>query len=83
MEAHLDALAAICRAALGPGEVTQLRQLSGGASMESWRFSHGDRDWVLRRLPLVSIRSRSGTALGHLFTVLAAAPRQLRDTSFQ
>jgi len=51
MEAHLDALAAICRAALGPGEVTQLRQLSGGASMESWRFSYGDRDWVLRRLP--------------------------------
>ena len=33
------------------GELTDVQRLSGGASMESWGFSYGDRDYVLRRLP--------------------------------
>ena len=43
--------AAMSRAQAGGGEVSGLRQLSGGASMESWLFSFGGREMVLRRMP--------------------------------
>lgn len=37
---------------LGPEmELTNLRRLNGGASMESWSFDNGDRGYILRRLP--------------------------------
>ena len=49
-----EQLAAVCARCLGPGEVEGLTQLSGGASMESWRFSFASRDWILRRLPGLS-----------------------------
>src|SRR6056300_1328563 len=47
-------LAAVCRRCLGSGDVSGLTQLSGGASIESWRFSFASRDWILRRLPGLS-----------------------------
>ena len=40
---------ALARAGLP--EPTQLRRLTGGATMESWRFSAGGDDFVLRRAP--------------------------------
>jgi len=49
-----EQLAAVCRRCLGSGDVSGLTQLSGGASMESWRFSFASRDWILRRLPGLS-----------------------------
>lgn len=33
------------------GQFSDLRHLSGGASMESWSFCCGDEEFVLRRLP--------------------------------
>ena len=45
-------LASFCsRALLHSGELSGLERLSGGASMESWGFVYGDREYVLRRLP--------------------------------
>ena len=45
-------LAAYCTETFGAdGELGQLRRLSGGASMESWGFSYGGEQLVLRRLP--------------------------------
>ena len=45
-------LAAYCAETFGAdGELGQLRRLSGGASMESWGFSYGGEQLVLRRLP--------------------------------
>ena len=55
MQEHIDELANLCREALGQGTVTDLTRLSGGASMESWRFSYGDRPLILRRLPFQSV----------------------------
>lgn len=47
-----EKLAAYCTDAFGTdGEIAGLRRLSGGASMESWGFSYGEEDFVLRRLP--------------------------------
>ncbi|MGB5482945.1 phosphotransferase family protein [Parasphingorhabdus sp.] len=41
-----------CTEAFGAGgQLGQLRRLSGGASMESWGFSYGEEEFVLRRLP--------------------------------
>lgn len=41
-----------CRRHLGPmGAVTDLERLSGGASMESWAFTYGEQNIVLRRMP--------------------------------
>lgn len=34
------------------GTLADVQRLSGGASMESWAFSYGDEDYVLRRLPV-------------------------------
>ncbi|GAA0483367.1 hypothetical protein GCM10009096_27220 [Parasphingorhabdus litoris] len=45
-------LAVFCDKILGATEqLSGLKRLSGGASMESWAFSYGDEDFVLRRLP--------------------------------
>ena len=45
-------LAAFCTESFGAdGKLGQLRRLSGGASMESWGFSYGEEQFVLRRLP--------------------------------
>ncbi|MEO9600784.1 phosphotransferase family protein [Parasphingorhabdus sp.] len=45
-------LAAYCAETYGAGgKLDQLRRLSGGASMESWAFSYGTEEFVLRRLP--------------------------------
>lgn len=46
-EARLNAFA---ERRLGTG-ATAVHRLSGGASMESWRFTSADKDYVLRRLP--------------------------------
>ncbi len=49
LKARLDA---VCRAHFDSNdEIRDLQQLSGGASMESWAFAHGDQEMVLRRLP--------------------------------
>ncbi len=45
-------LTVFCRRTLGKdGELSGLRRLSGGASMESWAFAYGGEEFVLRRLP--------------------------------
>lgn len=44
-------LAEFCRRALGEGATAHVERLSGGANMESWRFTHAGRALVLRRLP--------------------------------
>lgn len=45
-------LETLCRQRLGGGgPLAGLRRLSGGASMESWRFAWGDEALILRRLP--------------------------------
>ncbi len=45
-------LTAFCRKTLGTdGKLSDLRRLSGGASMESWAFAYGGEEFVLRRLP--------------------------------
>jgi len=47
-----DKLAAYCVKTFGAGgELGDVQRLSGGASMESWAFSYGGEDYVLRRLP--------------------------------
>ena len=33
------------------GRLSDVRRLSGGASMESWSFTYDDEEFVLRRLP--------------------------------
>lgn len=48
---NLDVLEEFCCQAFGPGKVTNLRKLSGGASMESWRFDLGTQDCILRLRP--------------------------------
>ncbi len=46
----IDGLARVCtRAGLSPP--SGLERLTGGATMESWRFSCGEADFVLRRAP--------------------------------
>ena len=44
-------LAAFCADRFGEGELSGLRQLSGGANMESWAFDYDGREMVLRKLP--------------------------------
>lgn len=46
------ALETVCRDRLGgAGPMAHLQRLSGGASMQSWRFSWGDEALILRRMP--------------------------------
>jgi len=46
----LDGLKRVCARA-GLEEPSGLERLTGGATMESWRFSSGQQDYVLRRAP--------------------------------
>ena len=50
-------------ARLAPGPPHDLRRLTGGATMESWRFSAGGADFVLRRAP--SMAFMEGRPFGH------------------
>ncbi|WAC23722.1 phosphotransferase family protein [Blastomonas sp. SL216] len=40
-----------CNRLGGTGPLTELKRLSGGASMQSWRFAWGDELLILRRMP--------------------------------
>lgn len=45
-------LETLCRKALGgDGPLSDLKRLSGGASMQSWRFAWGGEPLILRRMP--------------------------------
>ncbi|MEM7701626.1 MAG: phosphotransferase [Pseudomonadota bacterium] len=46
----LDGLKRLCTR-VGLGAPSGRERLTGGATMESWRFSSGERDFVLRRAP--------------------------------
>lgn len=51
-ETFREKLAAYCARTFGEGnKLSGVQRLSGGASMESWAFSYGGEDFVLRRLP--------------------------------
>ena len=47
----------------GMGEASGLARLTGGATMESWRFACGGEDYVLRRAP--SVEFMEGRPFGH------------------
>lgn len=47
----------------GPGALSGLSRLSGGANMESWAFDWADRSYVLRRAP--SAEYMEGRPYGH------------------
>ncbi|MCR2832964.1 phosphotransferase family protein [Parerythrobacter lacustris] len=47
----------------GVGEPSALHRLTGGATMESWRFTAGGEDYVLRRAP--SLAFMEGRPFGH------------------
>lgn len=47
----------------GHRDIDGLRRLTGGATMESWRFSAGGEDFVLRRAP--SLAFMEGRPFGH------------------
>lgn len=50
--AFAERLETLCRTRLGSaGPLNGLKRLSGGASMQSWRFSWGDEPLILRRMP--------------------------------
>lgn len=50
--AFAQRLETLCHARLGgTGPLVDLRRLSGGASMQSWRFAWGDEMLILRRMP--------------------------------
>jgi len=61
-----EALArAMQRALGGTSDLGPLTRLSGGASQETWAFSAGGRDFILRRAPGgTSATSPTGTAIG-------------------
>ena len=48
---------------VGMGAPEGLKRLTGGATMESWRFSSAGRDFILRRAP--SAAMMEGRAIGH------------------
>ena len=48
---------------VGPGKLTGLTRLSGGANMESWAFDWADGGYVLRRAP--SAEYMAGRPYGH------------------
>lgn len=62
---------ALARAGLPAPE--KLTRLTGGATMESWRFASGSEDFVLRRAP--SAAMMEGRAIGH--DIEAAAIRMV------
>ena len=56
-------LSAFMSRALGPGVLSGLSRLSGGANMESWAFDWGGEGYVLRRAP--SAEYMEGRPYGH------------------
>ncbi|MET1001969.1 MAG: hypothetical protein ABWZ15_09195, partial [Acidimicrobiia bacterium] len=46
-----DRLVAVLEPVLGRVAIEQLQQLSGGASRETWSFTAGGHDLILRRDP--------------------------------
>ncbi len=51
-QTFLEKLAEYCATTFGSGgKLADVQRLSGGASMESWAFSFGGEEYVLRRLP--------------------------------
>jgi len=59
----LTGLDKFCQTHFGSGEVTSVRRLSGGASMESWMFSYQDKEMILRRLPQGSEQNGESASL--------------------
>lgn len=59
----LDQGLGIALARVGLAAPTGLTRLTGGATMESWRFSSGDESFVLRRAP--SMAFMEGRPYGH------------------
>lgn len=62
-------------ARVSAGEPGALHRLTGGATMESWRFDHGGARYVLRRAP--SLAFMEGRTFGH--DAEAAIIRAARD----
>jgi aminoglycoside phosphotransferase (APT) family kinase protein len=60
---HLNRGLCIALSRVGLPAPSKLERLSGGANMESWRFSSGAADCVLRRAP--SLEMMAGRALDH------------------
>ncbi|MFC4293676.1 phosphotransferase [Novosphingobium tardum] len=56
-------LATVMRRAGSPGAIAGLARLSGGANMESWAFSCGEEEFVLRRAP--SAEMMAGRPMSH------------------
>lgn len=66
------------RAGIG-GPITALERLSGGANMESWRFSCGEDRFVLRRAPSAEwLATRPLDIAGEAATIRAAAAAGVR-----
>ncbi len=71
-EELVDGLARACKRA-GLGAPEGLNRLTGGATMESWRFSSADEDYVLRRAPsLEFIAERPMSHAGEAAVIEAA-----------
>ncbi|MDJ0920278.1 MAG: phosphotransferase family protein [Henriciella sp.] len=57
-------LAKVCERCLGEtAEVSGLKRLTGGASMESWAFDYGAHQLVMRRLPLAMAEAETPDTL--------------------
>lgn len=63
MGEFIDALTGFMARVAGPGALTGLARLSGGANMESWAFDWAGRSYVLRRAP--SADYMAGRPYGH------------------
>jgi len=70
----IEGLARVCERA-GLARASGLERLTGGATMESWRFSAGDEPFVLRRAP--SLAFMDDRPFGH--DTEAAVIRAARD----
>ena len=62
--------------ALGLGHVSGLRRLSGGASQETWAFTAGERELILRRKPQGFTGSGNAIGLDKEAALIQAAARQ-------
>ncbi|MDO9368307.1 MAG: phosphotransferase family protein [Sphingopyxis sp.] len=63
MTALIDLLPALMTRITGPGDLSGLSRLSGGANMESWAFDWAGAGYVLRRAP--SADYMAGRPYGH------------------
>jgi aminoglycoside phosphotransferase (APT) family kinase protein len=62
--------------ALGLGLISGLRRLSGGASQETWAFTAGDRELILRRKPEGMAGSGNAIGLDKEAALIQAAAKQ-------